>query len=283
MSSHHSDSNNPPAASSSGSVISSDGVPIHYQVQGSGTPTLVFVHCWSGDQTYWKAQVSHFSPHYRVVTLDLAGHGKSGLNRKDWTISAFARDVVAVVDDLNLDEIVLIGHSMGGTVVLEAAVQIPERIVTLVAVDTLFDKWARLTPEQREQFLVPFRTNFVETTRNWVGHNLFLPTSEPDLVERLVADMSAAPPEVGSASMDAIYEWGKRDFEEALGRLRTRVFMIQAESNAQNLQVVKSFASSFESFQVSVVPEVSHFIMMEQPETFNRLLTQAVNQLKNAP
>jgi len=146
-------------------------------------------------------------------------------------------------------------------------------------VDTLFDKWARFTPEQREQFLVPFRTDFVETTQNWVRHNLFLPTSESDLVERLVADMSAAPPEVGSASMDAIYEWGKKDFPEALGRLRTRVFMIQAESNAQNLQVLESLASSFESFQLLVVPEVGHFIMMEEPETFNRLLTQAIEQL----
>ncbi len=79
--------------------------------------------------------------------------------------------------------------------------------------------------------------------------------------------------------MDAIYEWGKKDFPEALGRLRTRVFMIQAESNAQNLQVVESFASSFESFQVLVVSEVGHFIMMEEPETFNRLLTQAIEQL----
>ena len=79
--------------------------------------------------------------------------------------------------------------------------------------------------------------------------------------------------------MDAIYEWGKRGFAEALGRLRTRVFMIQAESNAQNLQVVKSFASSFESFQVWVVPAVGHFIMMEETETFNRLLTQAIEQL----
>ncbi len=276
MSSHHSDSNTPLATSSSGSVISSDGVPIHYQVQGGGTPTLFFVHCWSGDQTYWKAQVSHFSPHYRVVTLDLAGHGESGLNRKDWTISAFAQDVVAVVDDLDLDEVVLIGHSRGGTVVLEAAVRMPEHIVALVGVDTLFDKWARFTPEQREQFLVPFRTDFVETTQNWVRHNLFLPTSDATLVDRVAADMSAAPPEVGSASMEAIYEWGKRDFSEALGRLRTRVFMIQAESNAQNLQVVESFASSFESFQVLVVSEVGHFIMMEEPETFNRLLTQAI-------
>jgi len=279
MSSHHSDSNTPPATSSSGSVISSDGVPIHYQVQGGGTPTLFFVHCWSGDQTYWKAQVSHFSPHYRVVTLDLAGHGESGLNRKDWTISAFAQDVVAVVDDLDLDEVVLIGHSMGGTVVLEAAVRMPEHVVALVGVDTLFDKWARFTPEQREQFLVPFRTDFVETTQNWVRHNLFLPTSDATLVDRVAADMSAAPPEVGSASMEAIYEWGKRDFSEALGRLRTRVFMIQAESNAQNLQVVESFASSFEFFQVLVVSEVGHFIMMEEPETFNRLLTQAIEQL----
>ena len=121
--------------------------------------------------------------------------------------------------------------------------------MALVGVDTLFDKWARFTPEQREQFLVPFRTDFVETTQNWVRHNLFLPTSNATLVDRVAADMSAAPPEVGSASMDAIYEWGKKDFPEALGRLRTRVFMIQAENNAQNLQVVESFASSFESFQ----------------------------------
>ncbi len=265
---------------SSGSVISFDGVPIQYRVQSSGTPILVFVHCWSGDQTYWKAQVSHFSPHCQVVTLDLAGHGESGLNRKDWTISAFAQDVIAVADELDLDEVVLIGHSMGGTVALEAAVRMPERVVALVAVDTLFDKWARFTPEQREQFLVPFRTNFVETTRNWVGRNLFLPTSDAALVDWVTADMSAAPPQVGAASMDAIYEWGKKDFSEALGRLRTRVFMIQAGSNAQNIQVVESFASSFESFQVSVVPEVGHFIMMEEPETFNRLLAQAIEQLQ---
>ncbi len=263
-----------------GSVISFDGVPIHYQVQGSGTPTLFFVHCWSGDQTYWKAQVSHFSSHYRVVTLDLAGHGESGVNRKNWTISAFAQDVIAVVDELDLDEVVLIGHSMGGTVALETAVQIPERLSALVAVDTLFDKWARFTPQQREQFLVPFRTHFVEATQNWVRHNLFLPTSDAALVDWVADDMSAAPPEVGGASMDAIYEWGKKDFSEALGRLRTRVFMIQAESNAQNLQVVKGFASSFESFQLLEVPEVGHFIMMEEAETFNRLLAQAIDQLR---
>jgi pimeloyl-ACP methyl ester carboxylesterase len=265
---------------SSGKVISFDGVPIDYQVRGEGAPALVFVHCWSGDQTYWKNPVSHFSPRYQVVTLDLAGHGKSGVNRKDWTISAFAQDVIAVVNELDLDEVVLIGHSMGGTVVLETAVQIPERLSALVAVDTLFDKWARFTPEQRERWLVPFRTHFVETTQNWVRHNLFLPTSDAALVDWVTADMSAAPPEVGSASMDAIYEWGKKDFEEALGSLRTRVFMIQAESNAQNLQVVKSFASSFESFQVMEVAEVGHFIMMEEPETFNRLLAQAIDQLK---
>jgi pimeloyl-ACP methyl ester carboxylesterase len=249
---------------SSGSVISFDGVPIHYRVQGGGTPTLFFVHCWSGDQTYWKAQVSHFSSRYRVVTLDLAGHGESGLNRKDWTIAAFGRDVVAVVEELDLDEVVLIGHSMGGTVVLETAVHIPERLLALVGV----------------QFLVPFRTNFIETTQNWVRHNLCLPTSDAALVDWVTADMSAAPPEVGAASMDAIYKWGKKDFSEALERLRMPVFMIQAESNAQNLQVVKSFASSFESFQVLEVSEVGHFIMMEEPETFNRLLAQAIDQLR---
>ena len=64
-----------------GIALSADGVPISYEIHGDGEPTLVFVHGWSCDARYWGAQVPYFSMRHRVIILDLAGHGHSGLGR----------------------------------------------------------------------------------------------------------------------------------------------------------------------------------------------------------
>src|SRR5438128_7790136 len=109
------------SATRDGTAHSTDGVPIHYTVSGAGEPALVFVHGWAIDGRYWDAQVPVFARTHRVVTLDLAGHGRSGRDRQDWTVAAFGQDVRAVVEALHLSKVVLIGHSMSGNVILEAA------------------------------------------------------------------------------------------------------------------------------------------------------------------
>ena len=162
---------------------------------------------------------------------------------------------------------------------LEAACRMPTRVSALVGVDTFPDKWVNFNDREREQFLEPFRTDFVQTTHTWVTQQLFPPTSSPLLVEGIAADMSAAPPQVGIPAMEAIYEWGKVECLEALRQLRSPLFMIQAQRNENNLQVVSGFASQFQSFQVFLVPEVGHFPMMEDPKTFNRLLTRVIEAL----
>src|SRR5438874_9374588 len=113
-------------AAHEGTVRSADGVPIHYETRGQGEPALVFVHGWAIDSRYWDAQVPVFARDHRVVTLDLAGHGRSGRDRKDWTVAAFGQDVRAVVEALKLPKVVLIGHSMSGNVILAAARAMPE-------------------------------------------------------------------------------------------------------------------------------------------------------------
>src|SRR4029079_11644016 len=120
-----------------GIAKSSDGVAIHYETQGQGEPALVFVHGWAINRRYWDAQVPVFARAHQVVTLDLAGHGESGRERKDWTVAAFGQDVRAVVEALGLKKVVLIGHSMSGNVILEAARTMPERVAGLIPVDTL--------------------------------------------------------------------------------------------------------------------------------------------------
>jgi sigma-B regulation protein RsbQ len=90
-----------------GSAKAADGVEIRYEAAGSGEPALVFVHGWSCNRSYWRAQMDHFAAYHRVVAVDLGGHGESGLGRKDWTMAAFGGDVRAVVEALGLKRVVL--------------------------------------------------------------------------------------------------------------------------------------------------------------------------------
>ncbi|MGH8859781.1 MAG: alpha/beta fold hydrolase [Jatrophihabitantaceae bacterium] len=88
---------------------------------------MVFVHGWSCDRAYRRAQIDHFAARSQVVAVDLAGHGESGTARSNWTMRAVGGDVVAVVGELGLREIVPVGHSMGDDVVVGAALELGER------------------------------------------------------------------------------------------------------------------------------------------------------------
>ena len=83
---------------------------------------LLFVHGWTCRRSYWSPQLNHFSANHAVVALDLPGHGESGSGeRRRWGVKPFARDVAACVGARAAEKVILIGHSMGGAVVLEAA------------------------------------------------------------------------------------------------------------------------------------------------------------------
>src|SRR6476646_1278736 len=98
------------------SAASVDGIPIHSAATGTG-PALVLVHGWPCDSTSWAAQVPAFDKKYRVITLDLPGHGQSG-SPKDgkFTMDLFARAVEAVRVESKAQQVVLVGHSLGAPV-----------------------------------------------------------------------------------------------------------------------------------------------------------------------
>lgn len=255
-------------------VKSTDGVSIAYQVAGSGKPALVFVHGFCCDRSYWNAQVPHFAREYKVVAIDLAGHGESGLDRKTWSSTAFGDDVVAVVKELHLDQVILIGHSMGGPVIVEAARQMPEWVTGLVGADTFGDVEQTRDREQTKAFLAALQADFVDTMRQFVKER-FTPGSDPILVEKVSADMSAAPLEVGSGIVRDMFMESPalaQAFEEAKAPIRC----IASDRSIVNAEAARRHASSFEVVYMS---DVGHFVMMEDPETFNRLLGEIVKEL----
>lgn len=254
-------------------VKSADGIPIAYQVRGKGDITLVFVHCWCCNKGFWDAQVPYFSKHYQVVAVDLAGHGESGSSRKEWTMQAYGHDVAAVVKELKLKKVILIGHSMGGPVIAEAARLLPKQVLGLVAVDTFANVELKYTKEQSEMFLAPLRKDFVKGTENFLRMWMFTPKTDAKLIEKIVKVMSSAPPEVGIQSFEGMF---KQDLPAVLKEVKVPIRCINADKFPINVEAGKRHAVSFE---VKIMKGVGHFLHMEDPETFNRLLEETVKEL----
>lgn len=266
-----------PAAVVTGSTPAPDGVSIAYTIQGEGKPVLVFVHGWCCDQTYWRAQVPHFSRRHRVVTVDLAGHGRSGRGRTRYTVAAFAGDVQAVVTALDLERVVLVGHSLGGPVIVEAARLLPDRVIGLVPVDTLQSVERRITPEQAAGYLESLEADFAQGAQAFIRQNMFIPTSDPALIDRIATDMAQGPPEVGLSALREIFSYW---VVPALEAVRVPLRCINSDKYPTDLDAGRRHLPGFE---VVYTPGVGHFNMIEDPATFNQLLDGFLATLPAAP
>lgn len=252
-------------------VVSPNGVSVAYEVHGTGTPALVFIHGWSCDRSYWDGQVDPFSRDFQVVTVDLGGHGDSGLERDEWTIASFGEDVAAVVNHLGLERLILIGHSMGGDVIMEAARRLPGRVEGLVWVDTYRQLGSLRTAEQIQEFMAPFRADFQETTRAFV-RTMFPADADVSLVEKVALDMSAAPPVVALGALESAVSYN-REVIAALQELNLPVVAINPDYRPTDLESMESHG-----VEVVLMSGVGHFLMMEDPQGFNRLLREVIER-----
>jgi len=256
------------AQSQTRSVLSSDGVRIVYDVTGNGTTTLVFLHCWACNRHFWKNQVDAFAPHYRVVTIDLAGHGDSGKDRKQWSTVGLAKDVVAVANDLHLRRMILVGHSMGGTVSLETARQLQGRILGVVLVDSINDVDNRRSVAAAEADADRLRSNFKGYFSDLSA--IFTKTSDP-AIRHWVEDqaMNADPDAAIGLKLDTPNIDPKKLFANAGVPIRG----IDAEpplSENTNFAENRKYAD----YDAILVSDSGHFIPLEQPEEFNRDLSR---------
>jgi pimeloyl-ACP methyl ester carboxylesterase len=250
-------------------VRAPDGVAIVYDVRGKGETALVFIHCWSCDRTYWKHQLDELAADYRVVSVDLGGHGESGDNRAEWTIASLGGDVQAVVDELGLDRVIVIGHSMGGPVALEAARRMPGRVVGVVCADTLHDAEQRMPEELRQQILAGFEADFVGTMRAGMEY-MFRETSDPGVRAWVEERAIKAKPAV---AIPLMRELGTHDLGGALTAAKVPVRCINAAPGgpapvATNIEGNRKYAD----FDAVIMEDVGHFLQLEKPAEFNAKL-----------
>jgi pimeloyl-ACP methyl ester carboxylesterase len=256
-----------------GEVPAADGVPIHYVVRGKGETALVFIHCWSCDSNLWENQVSEFAKTYRVVTIDLPGHGKSGQGRKVWSVESFGNDVKTVVTKLDLKRVVLIGSSMGGPIALEAARRMSDRVVAIVPVDTLQNVEERLPAEQVEGVVKQLQADYTGAITTLLNQFFFSPSTPAAVKSRLIAEATARPHDLAIAILKAIFV---HDPVPALREVKVPIRAINSDRVPTNLEVNRKYAPQFE---VVIIKGTGHYPMLEDPARFNQMLTEILRNL----
>lgn len=253
-------------------VNSLDGVEIVYEVHGSGEPGLVLVHGWACDHTYWKHQIGRFSKRHTIVTVDLAGHGQSGRNRKSWTMAAYGADVASIVRDLGFQKVILIGHSMGGDVIAEAAKLLTAETLGLVGVDTFHNVDDVKTPAQIDQTLTHFRENFQAATEAF-ARKMFPKGANPAIVEEIVADMMSAAKDESINALQGIFE--SYPTAKKLKDLKLPMVTINTDgwvpTNVEGAERV--------GMNVIMLNGLGHFPQLEDPARFNDVLSAVLDDI----
>ena len=178
-------------------------------MRGAGEPTLVFVHGWAMDGTLWERQAAELSRWQRVVAVDLAGHGRSGKSRADWSMAAFGADVRAVVDDLGADQVTASSSATpwaGPSFSRPDATDGSTRSWGIVLVDTLLDVTQKTPPDEVEAFAARLQADYTATATRMSEEFLFTPKTTPAVRRRILDAALALPSEASIAMLRAAVE-----------------------------------------------------------------------------
>ncbi len=252
--------------------ISADGVKIVYNIYGSGDPALIFIHCWCGNREFWKHQVEYFSKKNKCVVLDLAGHGDSGKNRKNWTIDSYANDLAALIDILKAQQIILVAHSIGGIIALEAVKKSRENIAGIISVDTFNNIDFKISEDEINEFIKPYERDFEATISEYVGP-FFTTQTEIGIRKKITDTLTSTDHKIAIA---VLREYLRYDQSAELKKLNLPLICLNSDrlhGNASNLKGVN------EKIELITVNDSGHFMMIDKYERFNLELQNAINKI----
>jgi pimeloyl-ACP methyl ester carboxylesterase len=252
---------------------------IHHDVVGIGGSPIVFVHGFGCAHSDWDAQVAHFSSRHRTVAVDLRGHGASAGTASECTIERCGADVAEVIRSLALSPAVLVGHSMGCRVVIEAALQAPACTAGMVLVDG-----SQFAPAMeatlKEVFARP--AGFATLVATWFK-DMFTAKSDPATAASVIERATRLPRPIGEyLLLDAVrYDVGR--LATSIADLRVPVMALQTTftnewrerrpmSEGQTTPYLDMLRARIPSVHIEIVADTGHFPQIDESAQTNALL-----------
>ena len=254
-----------------------DGMRIHYLDYGEGKEGLVFIHGWACDASFWRFQIPALQE-YRMILLDLPGHGKSDKPEISYTQDLLAASVNAVIQDAGIESAVIVGHSMGFPVAREYIRKYPDSAKALVIVDGAFFRipkdpkkkaaWGKKIEKFKDNFKGPDTTIALKAFME----SLFADQTPRELRTEIKSKVSLTPQHVAISVLEGM---GKPEVwrEDTLSLPTLAVYAKRPNLPSDNSLYLKQL---FPNLEYHEWRGVGHFLMMEMPEEFNALLKSFV-------
>ena len=251
-------------------AVTLDGIPLHFTVAGKGPATVILVHGWTCDETSWSEQVPALEGRFQTVTVDLPGHGRSGSPADGkFSMDLFARAVEAVRAEVGAERVVLVGHSMGTPVIVQYARTYPQRTVAMVFADGVVTLGANLGHKPNTEHMKgPEGPKFREANTR----GMFSASTTPELQRKIIRMMQTAPASTAAGAMEAMYEpaiW-KND------AIALPVLAIYSERSGLASRALMQ--QHYPHLEYTEIPGTGHFLMLEKPAEFNRVLLEFLNR-----
>ncbi len=243
-----------------------DGIQLYYEEAGSGTP-LVLLHGLGSSVEDWEHQIPEFSKHYRVIAMDLRGFYRSLHGAGALSIMRFAADVWTLLRKLGVDRFHLIGHSMGGAVAMQLAINHPGTVIRMVIANSVpsfqpqtfkqhFEVWYR---QIMMRLLGPVRLAKIGALRMYPGEH------QAALREKSILRGSRNGPSY-LESLKALTRWSVIN---RLQELRMPVLVLAAEHDYFTREDMVQFAHALPKGRFHLFPGTHHGLPLEAPQLFN--------------
>lgn len=260
-------------------VVKNEDTNIEYKSYGSGHITLLFVHGWCIDQSYWEHQVQPFSQAYKVVTLNLPGFGNLDTNRTDWSIEQYASDINALIEQLDLQQVILIGHSMGGDIILEAALH-NDQVIALVGIDNFKDVKPQFSESEKNEindFIELLNNQFYEMAPAYAESALFHNSTSNTVKNKVIQSFTSTSPNVATKSLTSLFYYSQKEYTQ-LSKLKQKLYLINSNATlTDTTELIKTGVN----FELTHIDSTGHYPMLEKPDIFNQLLAKTIGKIQS--
>lgn len=256
-------------------VDSFDGVSISFDNKGEGEPAIILVHGWSNTRVIWDAQVSHFSEKYQVIAVDLPGFGKSGNNRSEWTIASYGEDISTIIQQLNLKKVVLVGFSLGASIVIEAANKVPDHVIGVVLVDDLHMVELQIPPPMAHLLDSTMMDLINNPTKEKLVGGGFFKNNVDSAYHRILTILEGASHIGWRESLAGYINWRNDHCTNSIQAVKAPIIAINSDLQPTNVEAFRKYAPTFKT---KIVEDVGHLIMWDNTEEFNRLLEDSIQE-----
>lgn len=238
-----------------------DNLLINYYIfKSQGKKTILFLHGWRSEGMIWKDIADKLDANLKLISLDLPGFGLSRLSKKAFSVSDYAEVVAHFIKKINLENVILVGHSFGGRIGIKLASSYPELLEKLVLVDSaglILDQKKIERQRKLAKFAKPFfRPKFMQGLRKAI-------------YKRIGSEDYLATPEIQETYKKVIGE----DLRPDLSKIKVETLLFWgADDKETPIQYAEIMNKEIKNSQKVIVREAGHFSFLDQPQEFAETL-----------